>query len=54
LPQNHAHHFTKRIGYTTYYVTSHFNKTSTETAKDKLIRIIKNDTTNQKENQLAK
>jgi len=35
---------TKRIGYTTYRASVHFSKTSKETISDKIIRLIKNDT----------
>ena len=33
----------KRIGGTTYYVSVHFNPTSTETMQDKILRLVKND-----------
>jgi hypothetical protein len=36
--------FTKRIGSTTYRVGVHFSKTSTETAKDKIARLVRRDT----------
>ena len=35
--------FTKRIGYTTYRVGVHFSSTSTETARDKIMRLVKNE-----------
>jgi len=35
--------FTKRIGYTTYRVGVHFSGTSTETAQDKILRLVKNE-----------
>ena len=35
--------FTKRIGFTTYRVGVHFSPTSRETAKDKIIRLVKNE-----------
>lgn len=35
--------FTKRIGYTTYHVGVHFSSTNTETAVDKILRLIKNE-----------
>ena len=38
----------KRIGTTTYQVAVHFSKTSKETIKDKIMRLIKNDTANGK------
>ncbi|MCL2775157.1 MAG: transposon-encoded TnpW family protein [Oscillospiraceae bacterium] len=37
--------FMKRIGSTNYRVNVHFSKTSRETANDKIIRMIKNETT---------
>lgn len=36
--------FTKRIGSTNYRVSVHFSKTSRETMNDKILRLIKNDT----------
>ena len=36
--------FTRRIGTTTYRVKVHFNMNSKETASDKIIRMIKNET----------
>jgi len=33
--------FTKRIGYTVYRVGVHFSDTSTETAKDKILRLVR-------------
>ena len=38
----------RKIGGTKYTVVIHFSKTSKETAKDKLLRIIKNDIANNK------
>ena len=35
--------FTKRIGSTTYRVSVHFSKTSRETVKDKILRLIKDE-----------
>ena len=35
--------FTKRVGYTTYHVGVHFSGTSTETAQDKILRLVKNE-----------
>ena len=35
--------FTKRIGYTTYHVGVHFSETNTETAQDKIMRLVKNE-----------
>ena len=40
---------TKRIGQTIYKVHIHFSKSSKETINDKIIRIIKNDITNNAE-----
>ena len=37
-----AGEFTKRVGYTTYRVGVHFSGTSTETAQDKILRLVKN------------
>ena len=43
-PENHADRvFSKRIGYTVYHVGVHFSDTSTETAKDKILRLIVNE-----------
>jgi len=36
--------FTKRHGSTTYHVAVHFNPDSKETAGDKIVRLIRNDT----------
>ena len=36
--------FTKRIGSTNYSVAVHFSETSRETVNEKIIRLIKNDT----------
>jgi len=35
--------FTRRIGYTTYRVGVHFSEFSTETAQDKILRLMKNE-----------
>lgn len=35
--------FTRRIGSTTYRIAVHFSETSSETANDKIIRMIKNE-----------
>lgn len=35
--------FVKRIGSTTYRVSVHFSKTSRETMKDKILRLIRNE-----------
>ncbi|MDD2362966.1 MAG: transposon-encoded TnpW family protein [Oscillospiraceae bacterium] len=40
--------FTKRIGYTNYHVGVYFSDTSTETAKDKILRLVKNEAENEK------
>ena len=40
--------FTKRVGYTTYRVGVHFSGTSTETAQDKIARLIHIETQNRK------
>ncbi len=42
----------KTIGKTTYEVSLHFSKTSTESAHDKLKRIIINDCTNPKQRRI--
>lgn len=42
-PQSGPRAFTKRIGSTTYRVSVHFSKTSRETVKDKILRLIKNE-----------
>ena len=41
--------FTKRVGYTTYHVGVHFSGTSTETARDKILRLVKNEAAARKE-----
>ena len=41
--------FTKRIGYTTYHVGVYFSGTSTETAQDKILRLVKNEAATGKE-----
>lgn len=35
--------FTRRIGYTVYRVGVHFSGTNTETARDKILRLVKNE-----------
>ena len=35
--------FTKRVGYTVYHIGVHFSDTSTETAKDKILRLVINE-----------
>jgi len=35
--------FTKRIGYTTYRVGVYFSDTNNETARDKILRLVKNE-----------
>ena len=42
---NKAGGFTKRIGHTTYRVGIHFSDTSRETMDEKIIRIIRNEST---------
>lgn len=37
--------FIKRIGHTTYRVGVHFSETSTETAREKISRLIRNEST---------
>ena len=47
-PQTHpqtSHIFTKRIGATLYKVSVHFSTTSKENMNDKILRLIRNDTT---------
>jgi hypothetical protein len=41
--------FTKRVGYTTYHVGVHFSGTSTETAQDKILRLVRNEARSGKE-----
>jgi len=41
LKSREAGAFTKRIGHTTYRVGVHFSDTSTETAKDKILRLVR-------------
>lgn len=43
LLRNEPGAFTKRIGSTTYRVSVHFSKTSRETVKDKILRLIRNE-----------
>ena len=43
LPQE-PHRFKKRIGSTTFHVAVYFNPNAKETAEDKIIRLIRNDT----------
>jgi|GEM_PF-1074997 len=38
-----SYRFTKRHGSTTFYVNVHSSSTNTETARDKIVRLIKND-----------
>jgi hypothetical protein len=38
-----THHFTKRIGATTFQVNAYFCDKSKETAQDKILRLIQND-----------
>ena len=40
--------FTKRIGHTTYRVGIHFSDTNRETIDEKIIRLIKNESTGRK------
>ena len=35
--------FTRRVGHTTYRVGVHFSRTNTETARDKILRLVKNE-----------
>ena len=42
---NQPDFFTKRIGHTTYRVGVHFSETNTETARDKISRLIRNEST---------
>jgi len=42
-PSREAGAFTKRIGYTVYRVGVHFSGTNTETARDKILRLVKNE-----------
>ena len=42
-PASSPGYFTKQIGHTTYRVGVHFSETNTETARDKIIRLICND-----------
>ena len=37
--------FSKRLGSTTYHVVVHFDPNAKETACDKIVRLIRNDTT---------
>ena len=48
LKSREAGAFTKRIGHTTYRVGIYFSVTSTETAKDKITRLIQTETANGK------
>lgn len=43
-PKKEAGAFTKRIGHTTYRVGVHFSGKSGETAQDKILRLVKNET----------
>ena len=47
-PLREAGTFTRRVGNTTYRVGVHFSRTSTETAKDKIRRLIKNEAATEK------
>ena len=47
-PQD-ANRFSKRVGSTIYRVNVHFSRTSKETANDKIIRLIKNESAAGKE-----
>ena len=49
LKSREAGAFTKRIGHTTYRVGVHFSDTNTETARDKIMRLVKNETAAGKE-----
>jgi hypothetical protein len=40
-PTREAGVFTKRIGHTVYRVGVHFSGTNTETARDKILRLVK-------------
>ena len=40
--------FTKRIGHTAYPVGVHFNNKSSETAQDKILRLVKNEASTEK------
>jgi len=39
-----AGEFHKRVGYTTYRVGVHFSETNSETAQEKIERLVKNET----------
>lgn len=41
MPTRESGTFTRRIGYTTYRVGVHFNRSSRETAKDKIARLVR-------------
>lgn len=41
--------FTKRIGHTVYHVGVHFSNKSSETAQDKILRLVKNEASADKE-----
>lgn len=41
--------FTKRIGHTVYHVSVHFSNKSGETAHDKILRLVKNEASAEKE-----
>jgi hypothetical protein len=49
LPPREAGTFKRRIGSTVYRVGVHFSRTSKETANDKIIRLVKSETTAGKE-----
>jgi hypothetical protein len=40
-PAQGAAHFTKRLGTTTYRVGVHFSRTSCDTARDKIARLVR-------------
>jgi hypothetical protein len=45
---NEARRFKRRIGNTTYRIGVHFNNSSQETIDDKIIRLVRNETTGRK------
>jgi hypothetical protein len=48
-PPQEAGTFKRRIGSTVYRVDVHFSRTSTETANDKIVRLVKNEATARRE-----
>ena len=48
LKSREAGAFTKRIGHTTYRVGVHFSDTNNETARDKIMRLVRAETENGK------